>query len=71
MCISSENEGMRERLDEVVLASWCGTENGKPACKLNDLKRMAARKLHPVNPDFVRWTKNPYFKSRGFVPTSG
>ena len=33
--------------------------------------QVTGRKLHPFNPAFTLWTKNPYFKKFGHVPTSG
>lgn len=40
LCIS-ENEGVRERLDESAVANWCGAPfGGKPNCKKADISRV-------------------------------
>ncbi|KAK3283446.1 hypothetical protein CYMTET_8852 [Cymbomonas tetramitiformis] len=55
--------GWRESDDEVHIGKWNG--------KSDELARLLRKRIHPINPHFLRFTRNAYLAGKGHLPTQG
>ena len=62
-------QGFREYDEEAVVAKWCNEY--KRCGHLNELFRLNEKKVHAINPKFLQYIDNRYFKSKKERPSSG
>ena len=62
-------QGFREYDGEAVVAKWCN--EFKRCGHLSELAHLNEKKVHAVNPKFLQYIDNRYFKSKHERPSSG
>eukprot|EP00854_Cymbomonas_tetramitiformis_P003419 gene3418-4298_t len=55
--------GWREHEGEVPIAKWQG--------RTVELIKLLRKRIHPINPAFIRYSRNDFFTAKGHLPTQG